>query len=174
MPSIGPIARSLPVNLFIGPFGYLYTAPGGSVGVAANNDVNYCAFQVFRPVTVTTAVIQVITQSGNLDIGILDSSGNRLASTGSFACPAAGTISQALTASLALSPSTFYYAAVAMDNTTARVNGVSIASSSLGRLGSVTGNSLTIKNTTSFPIPATNPVDTGEFIPANVFYVYFK
>lgn len=107
------------------------------------------AFFVSRPVLVSTAYFRVAVQSGNMDIGILDASGNRLASTGSFAVPGTGARSQALTSSVLLLPGRRYYAVAAVDNTTAAVSGHSI-----GIQPAPPGYILYPKVGSSFPIPA--------------------
>lgn len=157
----------LPLNLFVGP---IYAAvPNTQIAVATIGRVYAMRFQVSRPVTVSTARFVVGTQSGNLDIGILASNGDRLGSTGSFACPASSSASQALTGSVNLEPGVVYYAALAADNTTATFSafnyGVGNNNTFLGTMGF-----LRISSGTTFPIQATNTLTTGTMRPFSIAF----
>lgn len=69
-------------------------------------DVNYAVLNplwVPAPFTVSNVWFVVNNVAGNMDVGIYDKNGNRLASTGSFAVPAVGNRSRAL--SVTLNPS---------------------------------------------------------------------
>lgn len=86
------------------------------------------AFYPFVPLlarTVTTFNFYVGTQNGNLDMGIYDASRTKLASTGSFACPAIGIQTRAIAAagSVALVAGNLYYIAYLPDGTTAKLRG---------------------------------------------------
>ena len=142
-----------PLNLVVGvsPF-----AVQAALGLSANFGW-FAAFQVLRPATATNAAFQVTTQNGNLDLGIYqdDGAGNltRIASTGSFACPAAGYASRALTAPVALVPGVRYYAAIATDSASAAV----YAGATGGGLGS--GARMSCYIPSSFPLPASRTFD---------------
>jgi hypothetical protein len=153
-------------NLFIGPLApYLIT--GNTFNVSTASAANLYAFVVDRPITVTAAYVRIGTQSGNIDLGIYDSAGNRLGSTGSTACPAASiTVSIALTAATALGVGTFY-AAIAADNTTAAFGGLLGISTP-----TVPGQNLMGQVATSFPLPSTIALSSGNSI-ANRLGIWF-
>lgn len=110
---------TLPAIVLVGPSTNIMANTVATAWGSANRCV-FIAFTVGRPVTVSTAWFRVQTSSGNMSIGILDASGNRLATTGAFAVPAqATTCSQALTGSITLTPGNVYYAVMSCDNTTA-------------------------------------------------------
>lgn len=127
------------------------------------------AFQVRRPVTVTTAAFHVGTQNGNLDIGIYSGAIGaltRLGSTGTFACPAAGVQSQALTASVTLVPGVRYFGAVAGNGTAALYAVANTASSvmqSIGLMGSAA---------TSFVLPAS--LDASAATSTRAYFLVFS
>ena len=79
----------------------------------------FLPFTVLTSVTVTTIRIHIQTQSGNLDVGIYDSSLTRLVSLGSTAVGAAGAQVCDI-ADTALAAGRYYFA-MAVDNTTASV-----------------------------------------------------
>lgn len=110
------------------------------------NQANLVALILEREVTVSSFRFLIGTSSGNIDVGIYDSSFNRLWSRGSFASPGTGArsinISDGSPTTLTLTPA-LYYMAWAADNTTVTFGGVN---------QEVTGI-LKIK-TTSFPLPS--------------------
>lgn len=110
---------------------------------------------------VTSLSFVVVTQSGNMDIGIYDSTFTRVWSRGSFAVPAAGTravlISAGSPATLTLAAGTFYIAWTA-DNTTALFTTLS------GVAADVDGQSLYLSKTSSLPLPASIVTPTDETI----------
>lgn len=157
----------LPLNLFVGP---IYAAvPMTQIAVATSGNVYAQRFQVSRPVTVTTARFVVGTQSGNMDIAILASNGDRLGSTGSFAVPTSGSSSQALTGSVDLEPGLVYYSALACDNTTATFSafnyGAGANNTFLGAMGF-----LRRTGATTLPIAATNTLTTGTMRPYSIAF----
>lgn len=94
-------------------------APNSAANVGSSNRAWYKAINVDNYVTVTGIRIGVAATSGNIDVGLYDSGGNKLASSGSVACPTANTkVTVAFTASVDIAPGTYYLAIVA-DNTTA-------------------------------------------------------
>jgi hypothetical protein len=122
---VARITPAAPLDLYIGPLD-----PRNqmvlTVVCAAASAGHFQAFTVNRRVTVSTVYFRVGTQSGNIDFGIYNSAGSRLASTGSFAAPTVGvTKSQALTASLVLEPNVLYYALWSADNVTVAISGIS-------------------------------------------------
>lgn len=144
-----------PLDLAVGPDG-VHAVTNNAWTTA--NAVRAAAFQVRRPVTVTAAWFRVITQNGNMDVGIYDAAGVLLASTGGFAMPAAANnLSQALSAPVLLLPGRRYYAAMASDSTTAvvlsmAVNGGQIVTGAPPRF---------VLATTSYPLPASLTITEG-------------
>lgn len=135
-------------NLFVGPVSPLMAASLQSV--ASANDAVFMGFMVVAQATVSVAKIRVGTQSGNVDAGIYDSAGTRLASSGTTACGSGNaTQSLPLSAAVTLKPGILYYAAIACDNATATF---------LTGGGTVTpiehNPPLNFRSTTSFPLPA--------------------
>lgn len=88
----------------------------GGVWPAANRAI-YVPFMVDQVVTAYQMAFEVITQSGNCDVGIYDVAGNRLVSKGSTAVAAAGFQSIDITDTV-LAPGV-YFMAMNVDNTTA-------------------------------------------------------
>lgn len=120
--------------------------------VAASNRAILTPFLCHKAVTVSTVYFRVATASGNIDFGIYAADAvTRLASTGSFACPAAGTRNQALTASVALEAGTMYWAAHAAGNTTYKLVGF-VSTQSAIALGA---QGYYVRGETSFALPST-------------------
>lgn len=82
------------------------------------NRAVYSPVIVQRPITVTHILIQVVTQNGNVDVGIYDWGGTRLVSSGSTACAAAGLQSLDITDTL-LKPGRYYLAFASDSNAVA-------------------------------------------------------
>lgn len=114
----GYVAPPLPFNDWVGPNDPRILS---SSAVVTANRTYLMAFSVRSPVTVSTANCEIVTQSGNMAMGIYDASGVRLATTGSVATPVAGLASLALTASITLVPGVRYFAAIQFDNAVAAV-----------------------------------------------------
>jgi hypothetical protein len=89
---------------------------------------------ILTPVTIPAAVtvrgvrFWVGTSSGNVCVGLYDSSGNRLATSGAVACPTAGVVSDVLFSASYAAAAGRYYLAISCDNTTAQF-GIAIATS---------------------------------------------
>jgi len=107
---------------FIGPFNPILTTNNINPGA---NQINLYAFTVPRTVRVSKGYIDINSGSGNVDIGIYDDEGNRLASSGTTAM-SAGPGAQAInfTASVLLNPGRKYYAAIVVDNEVASLHGM--------------------------------------------------
>ena len=147
MPSIGPISAAPTPDLWVGPFDPRTLAAGGAVAPATASKALFYAFTVHAPVTVGHANILVGTQSGNVDLGIYDTAGNRLASTGSTACGDGSAVQTiALTASITLIPGVVYWAAFCADNTSA-------AFFTSGSLPGFNNPGFLYRTLTSFPLP---------------------
>ena len=71
-------------------------------GVWTANRAVYCPVCVQQPITVTDAITTVVTQNGNLDVGIYDWAGVRLVSSGSTAVGTALTVQTIALADTAL------------------------------------------------------------------------
>jgi hypothetical protein len=100
------------------------TAAGSGAWPNVSQALGYW-FVVYRPMVVKRMVVQVTTQSGNLDMGIYDEKGNCVVSKGSTAVAVAGVQSVDLTASISggtaspvIGPGC-YIAALSVDNITA-------------------------------------------------------
>jgi hypothetical protein len=104
------------LDTFVGPFDPRDFTQTGAMTAA--NFAFLMPFTVAMPRTVTGARTYIATQSGNICVGIYDAAGNRVASTGTLACPAAGERSVAFTAPVTLMPGVRYYLAFASSNTT--------------------------------------------------------
>lgn len=144
------LTESDTLDLFVGP-PLLYWADR-TLAMLGANDLTVMAFIVNRAVTVTQGHVYIGTSSGNIDIGILDDSYNRLGSSGSTAMGSTGLQTIPLTDPLDLVPGEKYYAAVAIDNTTAAIG--AYFNSTVFSLQVAAG--LVGRATSSFPIPATN------------------
>lgn len=121
MTRLGAISPALPADVFVGTID-----PRLKPGNCSLTGANYAyagAFRVLCPVTRGTVNFFVANAAGNLDIGIYNAARAKMTSTGSFACPAAGARSQALSAPVTLVPGVIYWAAIVSDTTTAVVDG---------------------------------------------------
>lgn len=127
----------------------------------ANNRLFANSFRVNRAVSVSQVTVHVQAQAGNLDLGLAvgDDISNltRLASTGSFACPAAGITTQNLTTTVVLLPGQRYWGLSATDTSTAALYGVFptvAAAQPLFQAAKISGSMAT-----AFPIPAVITLD---------------
>ncbi len=140
----------------------LYTTPGlrstaTSVWPAAN-DALFIPFEVSVPITVVQIHLAIFTSSGNIDVGIYDSSGNRLVSAGSTVTAAVG--EQIFNITDTLLQRGRYYAAIAIDNGTAAVPAYNALTTSLLAVYGLR------KQATAFPLPA-----TATFASPTAFYL---
>lgn len=103
-------------NPFIGPVDPRLAGSGGATHTSANRAL-VCYFRVDAPVIVSGGTLQISAQSGNIDIGIYNST-TRVGSSGTTACPAVGIRTIAFTAPIQLWPGILYGLALAADNTT--------------------------------------------------------
>lgn len=89
-----------------------------SVGPNTNNGAWYIRSRVDADITVDTAVLNILTSTGNIDIGIFEDNagtpGTLLGSTGSTASPGTGERSIALAAPVALTGGVIYYIGLAV------------------------------------------------------------
>lgn len=114
-----------------------------SAGATTANRATFTAIYSPASFTATGVSLFVGTQSGNICVGLYDSAGNRIATSGSVACPAAGVASIAFSANVVCAPGT-YYVAMSSDNGTSSFQRVS---------GSLTfGYNL---QNSAFPLPTT-------------------
>lgn len=105
--------ESMTYDAYIGSGGSL---AGGGAWPASNRAL-YFPFCVENTVTAYKMAFEVTTQSGNCDVGIYDSAGNRLVSAGSTAVAVAGIQIIDITDTV-LTPGC-YFMAMNVDNTTA-------------------------------------------------------
>lgn len=95
------------------------SAPNSAANVGTANRAWFKAVEVRTTDEVTGIRLGVAVSSGNIDVGLYDSSLVRIASSGSVACPATNTKSTvAFTAPVTVNPG-IYYLAITADNTTA-------------------------------------------------------
>lgn len=142
-----------PTHASLCPVAFGSTLPASTAYQASNLMFAY-AFSLASPKTLSKILVPIgATSSGHVDVGILDSTGARLTSAGATAMGTANNVQTVDVADVSLSPGTLYYAAIAVDNTTATLL------STLGLLG-VNANAFGIRQTAaSYPIPA-SPVLT--------------
>lgn len=122
-----------------------------STAVAVANQLYAYPFSLASPKTLTKINVPIgATSSGNIDVALLDGSGNRLASAGSTAMATANSMQSFDIADQALSAGTLYYVGVAVDNTTGTLVQIS---------GVIPGVAQLVNwkiKTAAFPIPASN------------------
>jgi hypothetical protein len=148
IPGVGGGSGSSLPNLFVGTMPSWMPTSASAFGTA--NRVVVIKFLVNADITVGTVHFALGASSGNLDIGIYDTSLNRLGSTGSFAAPGTGQRSRALSGSVALSGGTAYYAACAADNGTLKFAGYNGGSGAQVASG---GYNLIGRKESTFPLP---------------------
>jgi hypothetical protein len=136
-------------NLFVGPFPW-WADNDTTVNVPTNRAVAM-KFMPLADITVSKARFRVVTQSGNVDVGIYDAGLSKLASTGSTACPAAGAAELALSASATLVAGTIYHAAFVCSSATAKFQTVKTA---VG-VGNLSGWQTVGRQESALPLPAT-------------------
>lgn len=116
--------------------------------------------------SVSTAFFTVTTQSGNMCVAVYSNSGvgrgslpgTLLATTGSFACPAAGQQSQALGATIQVNAGDWIY--LGCDNAVAAFRSTATALAiAAGLTGTNAGRYY--YHDAAFPAPASNPTPTG-------------
>lgn len=122
---------------------------------AVGGGANRGQFQaVYVPQTVVMTGIRYVctVSSGNIDVGVYDSSGNRLASSGSTASPGTDRQTINFSSSVALAPGT-YWLALSADNTTA----------TFARSAGVTADGVVgyCVVTSAFPLPSSVTLNTG-------------
>jgi len=164
MSGVGPISAAPAPGLWVGPFTPQNAVT--AVGPATASKALFYGFTVPSAVTVGHASVMVATQSGNVDIGIYDNTGKRLASTGSTACGGAGAVQTiALTAPCTLMPGQVYWAAFCPDTT----------ASSFWTGGSLPGFNVPgymYRTLTSFPLPLNvTPVTNA---PDRLYLIWFS
>jgi len=112
-----PLTPARPQVAFVGND---IASPNSAATFASANRAYLYAVTVYAPCVITGIRVTIGVSSGNLDVGIYDSTGNRLASSGSTASPGTGNQTINFTASASLVPGT-YYLAVAADNNTVTI-----------------------------------------------------
>ena len=117
---------------------------GSSGGVQANNDALYMPIQVDGDMTITKISFYIATSSGNVDVGIYDSSGTKAVSLGSTSSPGTG-VRTFTVGSTALTAGQ-YYVALAVDNTTFKWGQMSGAA--------LMGTAMMQRETSDFPLPS--------------------
>lgn len=143
-------------NLFVAAL----TASGSqSVGTA-----NDAILQKFVPtVSKTISVVEWVANaaaSGNYDIGIYDSFGQKIWSKGSTAAPGSSTlVEEAVSPTFDLTAGETYYAAWAADSTVPKIRGSALTVA--GQSKDVDGNFSLLKFATSFPLPASLTLGSG-------------
>lgn len=119
--------------------------PTSAAAVATSSDV-YCGFfPVNDPVVISSVALHVTLTGGNMCVAVIDSQGNRLATSGSVATPAAGDRKISLTSPVTVQPG-MVGLCLSADNTTATFT----------RLGS--NNVLGTYSVSSGVFPIANPI----------------
>ena len=135
----------------------------------ANKACIYELPRVRQARTLTTAWLRVSSAAGNVCIALVDpATGTRLATTGSFACPAAGLRSRALTSALDVYRGQRLAVAVSADVTTAQVYALpGLVGDFMAPSGApLYGGDMD----TAFPIPSTvTPTGVPSRLPVIVF-----
>lgn len=86
--------------------------------VGAVNRAIYVPLEPLQAATTITGIrVRIAVQSGNISVGLYDEAGNRVATSGAIACPAAGIQDINFTSSYSAAAGR-YYAAISADNTT--------------------------------------------------------
>lgn len=119
MPSGAVISMTASLCSGIGAHAGGASSTAGGVWPAANRAL-YQSFTVESTVTAIQMIIIVVTQSGNLDMGIYDANANRLVSSGSTGVAVAG-VQIVNIADTVLTPGT-YFSGMCVDNATASFN----------------------------------------------------
>lgn len=129
---------------------------GGAPGVA--NTAYLIRVEVYSTFTVTSIRWKVGTQAGNFDLGIYDSSFNRLWSLGTTAVPAAGSVTTLISAgtptTLTLQPGHYYFASTVSDVAIGRFT----VGTHIPTAAAPAGNGLQYTKAASLPLP--NPIVT--------------
>lgn len=104
------------MQVVITPFNFLV---GTGATMTTANDAIWVPFTVAKRVTISRVRIgEIITSSGNIDVGVYTDTGVRLVSSGSIACPVAGPERDIVLNSTTFGPGTFFFG-LACDNTVA-------------------------------------------------------
>lgn len=135
--SVGPILSSTFTNQTM-----------GSLIWAAANRAIYVPISIYKPVTIYKVFLHNgSVVSGNFDIGLYTEAGTRLFSTGSTAQAGVDTVQSVNITDYALDEGN-YFIALALDNVTGRIQGLSESSPKLLAIGVLGQNS-------AFALPAT-------------------
>jgi hypothetical protein len=125
-----------------------FGGPSTSGAYPASNRALYIPFRLTRPFTVKTLfAVNGATASGNIDVGVYDSAGTRLVSSGSTAQAGTNAIQEFDVADTLLGVGQFYLA-LAMDNTTGTLFRVALSHLFLIPQG-------VAQQAAAFPLPAT-------------------
>lgn len=137
----------------------LYNDNGGSLA-ANNGQLHRCVCPVAG--TIQEVAIYVVTQAGNVDVGIYDCAAtrNRLWSSGSVACPASGSWQTIGTANLVVTAGQLIELAYAVDNISTALVRFVAGTAAATQLGSaftmgVAALPKLVGRFAAFPLPAT-------------------
>lgn len=126
--------------------GLSVTVSASAVWPASNLAV-FVPFTVYETITVVKlSILNGSAVSGNVDVGIYDAGGARLVSSGSTAQSGASAIQTFDITDTVLSPG-LYYLALAIDNTTATIENVSVTAIDVEALG-------VFQQASAFPLPS--------------------
>ena len=120
------------------------TGNGSSGGAIANNDAFYMPIDVMGDMTITKISLYIQTSSGNIDVGLYNSSGTKLVSSGSTSSPGTG-VRTITVASTDISAGQ-HYLAIAADNTTFKWGQTTGAATMATRMMQ--------RETSDFPLPS--------------------
>lgn len=105
---------SMPPQAYLG----MNMTPNSAATIGATNRAAFLAVTNYSTCLATGVAFVVGTANGNVDVGVYNNSGTRLASSGSVATPAAGTRIVNFTAGVTLTPG-IYWIAMSNNNATA-------------------------------------------------------
>lgn len=155
--SVAAVTHITPNDLFVGPIDPRL-AGSALTALGAANRARWQCFTCQLPHAVTSVRLWVGASSGNIDVGIYDSTGAKLGSSGSVACPAgAAGRSVNLSSTVHLIPGETYWAVLAADNNVATFMMNTASVGILRPSNTVLGGFMEA----AFPLPATL-VSAGE------------
>lgn len=160
---MGAVVQTLSLEAAPGQHAANMSSPIAAATWGAANTALYMPVNVHAAVTLYKMSFTIGVQSGNYDIGVYDENGVRLVSKGSTALPVAGIVITDIADTL-LTPGVYFFA-LNIDNTTATVNKITMASviqKTVGMYQQAVG-AVTLPNPATFASPSGTvaPVVTG-------------
>ena len=133
-PGLGqPKAYERPID-YVAPFYPPLAGGSGTVPSGANNAQFVKLEGITKTFSMSKVRLEVVIQSGNMDVGLYELVGTNLtrrASVGGFACPIAGSTEAGFAVAYIVRPRGTYYLALSADNVTATFRALVITSQAL-------------------------------------------